>query len=312
MKSSGAREKLRDYDSLFGSQDVVIYDPEQENVQEIPITELHSFQNHPFKVIDDAAMESMVESIKVYGVLTPAIARQLDSGGYEIVAGHRRKRGCELAGLETMPVIVRQMSDDEAIILMCDTNIQRECILPSERAFAYEMKLEAMKRQAGRPTKENGSQVGNNSLGQKSSDMMAEQIGESKNQIFRFIRLTKLVPPLLEMVDVKKVAFNPAVELSYLKPEEQVLLLDAMESEQISPSLSQAQRLKKFSQEGNLTKEAMSAIMTEEQKEVSKLTLSREKLTRYFPKEYTPQQMESTILELLEQWQQNRHRDLAG
>jgi len=192
---------------------------------------------------------------------------------------------------------------------MVHNSIQRECILPSERAFAYKMKLEAMKRQAGRPSKENVSQVGT----QKRSDqILAEQTGESRNQLQRFIRLTELISDLLAMVDSKRIAFNPAVELSYLKPEEQMLLLDAMESEQVSPSLSQAQRLKRFSQEGNLTKEAMSAIMTEEQKEVSKLTLSREKLTRYFPKEYTPQQMESTILELLEQWQQNRHRDLAG
>jgi len=300
--------KLKSLDALFGSPDVTT-DSERENVQQLPIFKLFPFRNHPFKVVDDATMESMVESIKEYGVLMPCIARPHESGGYEIVAGHRRKRGCELAGLDTMPVIVRQMSDDEATILMVDSNIQRECILPSERAFAYKMKLEAMKRQAGRPSKENGSQVGNESFGRKSSDIMAEQIGESKNQIFRFIRLSELVPPLLEAVDTKRVAFNPAVELSYLAQEEQMQLLDTMESEQSTPSLSQAQRLKKFSQEGKLTPEAMSAIMTEEKKEVSKVTLTGDKLARYFPKSFTPKQMEATILDLLEQWQKSSHRD---
>jgi len=274
---------------------------------ELPISELLPFRNHPFKVVDDAAMQSMVESIKEYGILMPAIARPLDNGGYEIVAGHRRKRGCELAGLDTMPVIVRQIGDDEAIILMCDTNIQRENILPSERAFAYKMKLEAIKRQGAR------SDLTSTQVAQKlSAEKVGADAGTSRDQVRRFIRLTDLLPELLEMVDVKKVALNPAVELSYLSLEEQRQLLDAMESEQTTPSLAQAQRLKKFSQDGKLTADVMSAIMSEEKKEVNKLTLSGEKLTRFFPKSYTPKQMESTILELLEQWQKGCHRDKAG
>ena len=305
MKSSAANVKLRSYDELFGSQDEVD-DSEQENVKVIPITELFAFRNHPFKVLDDAAMESMVESIKEYGILMPVIARPLDSGGYELIAGHRRKRGCELAGVDTMPVIIRQISDDEATILMVDSNIQRECILPSERAFAYKMKLAAIKRQGARTDLTSGQVVHKSKL---SVEIVAEQAGENYKQVQRFIRLTELIPDLLEIVDTKKVAFNPAVELSYLKPEEQALLLETMDSEQVTPSLSQAQRLKKFSQEGKLTPEAMSAIMSEEKKEVNKITLSGEKLTKYFPKSYTAQQMESTILELLEQWQKTRHRE---
>lgn len=226
------------------------------------------------------------------------------------MAGHRRKRACELAELETMPVIVRSLDDDAAIIIMVDSNLQRENILPSERAFAYKMKLEAMKRQAGRPSKENGSQVGNNLLGKKSSDILAEQIGESKNQIYRYIRLTHLIPELLSMVDEKKIAFNPAVELSFLKNEEQADLLEAMDMEQATPSLSQAQRLKKFSNEGKLSLEVMSAIMSEEKKgDLDKVTLTGDKLKRYFPKSYTPKQMEETIIKLLEGWHKKRTRD---
>jgi len=277
---------------------------------EIALTELHPFKNHPFKVLDDDRMADTAESIKEYGVLVPAIARPREDGGYELVAGHRRKRGCELAGLETMPVIVRNLDDDAATIIMVDSNIQRENILPSERAFAYKLKLDAMKRQVGRPSKENGSQVGNHLSGRKSSDIMAEQMGESKNQIFRYIRLTELIPELLDMVDAKKIAINPAVELSYLKPDEQTMLLEAMDSEQATPSLSQAQRLKKFSQEGKLSLDVMTAIMSEEKKgELDKVTLTGDKLKKYFPKSYTPQQMEQTILKLLEQWQKKRQRE---
>ena len=255
-------------------------------------------------------MFDTTESVKQYGVLVPAIARPRDEGGYELVAGHRRKRACELAELETMPVIVRSLDDDAAIIIMVDSNLQRENILPSERAFAYKMKLEAMKRQAGRPSKENGSQVGNNLLGKKSSDILAEQIGESKNQIYRYIRLTHLIPELLSMVDEKKIAFNPAVELSFLKNEEQADLLEAMDMEQATPSLSQAQRLKKFSNEGKLSLEVMSAIMSEEKKgDLDKVTLTGDKLKRYFPKSYTPKQMEETIIKLLEGWHKKRTRD---
>ena len=279
----------------------------REKVQMIPLAELHPFRNHPFKVKDDEAMANTVDSVRQYGVLVPAIARPLESGGYELVSGHRRHHASELAGLTEMPVIVRDLDDDAATIIMVDSNLQRETLLPSERAFAYKMKLEAMKRQAGRPSKENVSQVGT----QKRSDqIMAEQVGESRNQIQRFIRLTALIPDLLNLVDEKKVAFNPAVELSYLKTEEQVLLLDAMESEQTTPSLSQAQRLKKFSQEGKLSVDVMRAIMSEEKKpEMDKVIFTSARLRQYFPKSYTPQQMENTILRLLEQWQRKRQHE---
>lgn len=309
MKSSAKNIKLASVDDLFSTEESRA-DKNREKIIEIHLTELHPFKDHPFKVIDNEAMFDTAESVKQYGVLVPAIARPRDEGGYELVAGHRRKRACELAELETMPVIVRSLDDDAAIIIMVDSNLQRENILPSERAFAYKMKLEAMKRQAGRPSKENGSQVGNNLLGKKSSDILAEQIGESKNQIYRYIRLTHLIPELLSMVDEKKIAFNPAVELSFLKNEEQADLLEAMDMEQATPSLSQAQRLKKFSNEGKLSLEVMSAIMSEEKKgDLDKVTLTGDKLKRYFPKSYTPKQMEETIIKLLEGWHKKRTRD---
>ena len=275
---------------------------------ELPLEQLHPFRDHPFKVLDDDAMRETVESVERFGVLVPAIARPDPEGGYELVAGHRRHRACELAGKETMPVIVRELDDDAATILMVDSNLQRETILPSERAFAYKMKLEAMKRQAGRPTKENYSQVGNN-YGKLSSEEMAAELGSSKNQIFRYIRLTELVPPLLDLVDQRKIAFNPAYELSFLKPQEQLELLDAMDSEQATPSLSQAQRLKKFSQEGHLSLDVMRAIMSEEKKsDLDKVTFSSEALRKYFPKSYTPQRMQEKILQLLEQWYKRRQQ----
>ena len=309
MKSSAKNISLSSYDDIFKTDESAA-ETGREKVMEIALTELHPFKNHPFKVLDDDRMADTAESIKEYGVLVPAIARPREDGGYELVAGHRRKRGCELAGLETMPVIVRNLDDDAATIIMVDSNIQRENILPSERAFAYKLKLDAMKRQVGRPSKENGSQVGNHLSGRKSSDIMAEQMGESKNQIFRYIRLTELIPELLEMVDAKKIAINPAVELSYLKPDEQTMLLEAMDSEQATPSLSQAQRLKKFSQNDKLSLDVMTAIMSEEKKgELDKVTLTGDKLKKYFPKSYTPQQMEQTILKLLEQWQKKRQRE---
>ena len=309
MKSSAKNIKLASVDDLFSTEESRA-DETREKIIEIPLTELHPFKDHPFKVIDNEAMFDTTESVKQYGVLVPAIARPRDEGGYELVAGHRRKRACELAELETMPVIVRSLDDDAAIIIMVDSNLQRENILPSERAFAYKMKLEAMKRQAGRPSKENGSQVGNNLLGKKSSDILAEQIGESKNQIYRYIRLTHLIPELLSMVDEKKIAFNPAVELSFLKENEQADLLEAMDMEQATPSLSQAQRLKKLSNEGKLSLEVMSAIMSEEKKgDLDKVTLTGDKLKRYFPKSYTPKQMEETIIKLLEGWHKKRTRD---
>ena len=275
---------------------------------ELPLEQLHPFRDHPFKVLDDDAMRETVESVERFGVLVPAIARPDPEGGYELVAGHRRHRACELAGMDTMPVIVRELDDDAATILMVDSNLQRETILPSERAFAYKMKLEAMKHQ-GERTDLTCSQVGNKLAGKKSSELLAEQTGQSKNQIFRYVRLTELVPPLLDLVDQRKIAFNPAYELSFLKPQEQLELLDAMDSEQATPSLSQAQRLKKFSQEGHLSLDVMRAIMSEEKKsDLDKVTFSSEALRKYFPKSYTPQRMQEKILQLLEQWYKRRQQ----
>ena len=310
MKSSAKNIRLSNLDDLFSTEETrqeAQADAGREKVRMIPLDELHSFAHHPFKVKDDEAMQDTVESVKAYGVLVPAIARPREEGGYELVAGHRRHRASLLAGLAEMPVIVRELDDDEATIIMVDSNLQRETLLPSERAFAYRMKLEAIRRQAGRPAKNSRQVVGNF----ESADIVGKEIGESGRQIQRFIRLTYLVPPLLDMVDEHKVAFNPAVELSYLTSEEQVALLDAMDSEQATPSLSQAQRLKKFSQEGRLSEDVMRAILSEEKKpEVGKITLSSDKLRRYFPKSFTPQQMEQTIFRLLEQWQRRRQRDL--
>ena len=275
---------------------------------ELPLEQLHPFRDHPFKVLDDDAMRETVESVERFGVLVPAIARPDPEGGYELVAGHRRHRACALAGKETMPVIVRELDDDAATILMVDSNLQRETILPSERAFAYKMKLEAMKHQ-GERTDLTCSQVGNKLAGKKSSELLAEQTGQSKNQIFRYVRLTELIPPLLDLVDQRKIAFNPAYELSFLKPQEQLELLDAMDSEQATPSLSQAQRLKKFSQEGHLSLDVMRAIMSEEKKsDLDKVTFSSEALRKYFPKSYTPHRMQEKILQLLEQWYKRRQQ----
>lgn len=308
MKNSAKNINLNSYDDIFSTEETRA-DAGREKVIEIPLSELYSFKNHPFKVLDDAAMQDTAESIREHGVLVPAIARHRADGGYELISGHRRKRACELAALSTMPVIVRDLGDDAATIIMVDSNIQRENILPSERALAYKMKLEAMNRQGAR-TDLTCSQVGNKLAGKKSSEILAEQMGESKNQIFRFIRLTELTPDLQDMVDAKKIAFNPAVELSYLKLEEQSMLITAMDSEQTTPSLSQAQRLKKFSQEGHLTEDSMLAIMSEEKKsDLDKVTLSGDKLKKYFPKSYTPQQMEDVILKLLDQWQKKRQRE---
>lgn len=307
MKSSAKNINLTSVDDLFSTEESRI-DENREKVQEIPLSELYTFKDHPFKVIDNEAMFDTAESVKQYGVLVPAIARPRDEGGYELVAGHRRKRACELAELTTMPVIVRNLDDDAATIIMVDSNIQRESLLPSERAFAYKLKLNAMKRQGARSDL-TCAQLGHKLDGRKSRDILAEQVGESKNQISRYIRLTELTPALLDMVDEKKIAFNPAVELSYLKPDEQNLLLDAMDSEQATPSLSQAQRLKKYSQEGKLSLDVMTAIMSEEKKgELDKVTLTGDKLRKYFPKSYTPQKMEETILKLLEGWYKKRQQ----
>ena len=306
MKSSAKNIKLASLDDLFSTEESRA-DAQREKVQEIPLSELHPFQGHPFKVKDDEAMLETADSIRQYGVLVPAIARPRAEGGYELVAGHRRHRASELAGLETMPVIVRELDDDAAVLVMVDSNLQRENILPSERAFAYKMKLEAIKHQGAR------SDLTSVQLEQKLSarDKVAKEAGERSGiQVMRYIRLTELIPELLDMVDEKKVAFNPAYELSFLKPQEQVELLDAMDSEQSTPSLSQAQRLKKFSQEGRLSIDVMRAILSEEKKpDLGKVAFSTDSLRKYFPKDYTPQRMQQTILKLLEQWQRRRERD---
>lgn len=282
----------------------------KEQRTEMPLSDLHPFEGHPFKVLDDELMGQTVESIKQIGVVSPLIVRPDPEGGFEILSGHRRLHAAQLAGLETVPVIVKEMDDDAAIIFMVDSNLQRENILPSERAFSYKMKLEAMKHQAGRPSKENDSQLGNN-FGKLSSEEMAEELGTSKNQIFRYIRLTNLIPEILDMVDEKKIAFNPAVELSYLKPSEQKEFLEAMEYAQASPSLSQAQRLKKLSQEGGCTLDAMCEVMNEIKKdELDHVTIKNEVLRKYFPKSYTPKQMQDTIIRLLEKWQRSKQRDM--
>ena len=305
MKSSAKNIRLTSVDELFSTEESR-KDAQREKVVEIALSQLHPFQNHPFQVRDDQAMQETADSIREYGVLVPAIARPDPNGGYELIAGHRRHRASQLAGKETMPVIIRELDDDAATIIMVDSNLQRETLLPSERAFAYKMKLEAMKRQAGRPSK-NSAQLGRNFDGKESREILAEQVGQSRNQISRYIRLTELIPELLELVDERKMALNPAYELSFLKKEEQTKLLDAMESEQTTPSLSQAQRLKKFSQEGHLSLDVMRAILSEEKKsEVDRVTLTSDTLRKYFPKSYTPQRMQDTIIKLLEQWQRRQ------
>ena len=297
---------LKGLDNLFSTEENR-QEEQREQVQQIPIDALHPFTNHPFKVLDDEAMTRTVESIAQYGVLAPLIARpRPDGNGYEIISGHRRQYAAKLAGLDTLPVIVRQMSDDAAVILMVDSNLQREHILPSERALAYKMKLDAMRRTSGRPSKENVSQIGT----QKRSDqIMAEELGESRNQIQRFIRLTNLVPELLDMVDEKKISFNPAVELSYLDESQQRDFLEAMEDTQNAPSLSQAQQLKKMAQQGEFSYEKAFDVMGQEKKsEKDTVTIKNETLRKYFPRSYTPKQMEEKIIQLLDAWQKKQQR----
>ena len=302
MKSSARNIELKSVDDLFATEESRA-DAQREKVQNIPLGELHPFRNHPFKVKDDAAMQDTVDSVREHGVLVPAIARPDPSGGYELIAGHRRHHASELAGKETMPVIIRDLDDDAATIIRVDSNLQREELLPSERACAYNMKLEALNHQGAR-TDLTSSQVGTRL---RADELIAQQSGESRNQIQRFIRLTELIPTLLDMVDERKIALNPAVELSYLKKEEQTLLLEAMDSEQATPSLSQAQRLKKFSQQKMLSLDVMRAVMSEEKKtDLERVTLKNETLRRYFPKSYTPKQMEDTIIKLLEGWYKKR------
>ena len=280
--------------------------PQEEVVVRLPLTDLHPFPDHPFQVRDDEEMRETIQSVKEYGVIVPAIVRPREEGGYEIVAGHRRKYACEQAGLDTMPVLIRNLDRDAATIIMVDSNLQRENILPSERAKAYKMKLEAIKRQGAR------NDLTSDQVGQKSKwsiEQVAEQAGESKSQVQRYIRLNELSPELLQMVDEKKIAFNPAYELSFLKPEEQQMLVTTMDYEQATPSLSQAQRMKKFSQAGRLNEDSMLAIMSEEKKpEKFSLTFDGDRIRKYFPKSYTPLQMENTIIKLLEAWQKKRQR----
>ena len=305
MKSSAKNIVLKSVDDIFQTEENRV-DAQRERVQEIPLDQLKPFKNHPFKVRDDQRMLDTVDSIREYGVLVPAIARPDPEGSYELISGHRRKHGCEMAGLQTMPVIIRNLDDDAAVLVMVDSNIQREELLPSERAFAYKMKLEALKHQGARMDL-TSCQVGTKL---RADEKLAESVNESARTVQRFIRLTELISELLDMVDERKLAFNPAVEVSYLKQDEQRMLLEAMDAEQTTPSLSQAQRLKKFSQEGKLTEEAMSAIMSEEKKsDMDKVTLRSDTLRRYFPKSYTPKQMEQTIIKLLDVWQKQRQKN---
>ncbi|WP_055109617.1 ParB/RepB/Spo0J family partition protein [Paenibacillus ihumii] len=298
--------KLTTVDDLF-STDEGRADAQREKVMELPISEISDFPDHPFKVMADEAMLEMADSVKRYGVLVPGLVRPKAEGGYEMVAGHRRKKASELAGMETMPCIVRELDDDQATIIMVDSNLQREHIAPSEKAFAYKMKLEAMKRQAGRPSKENVSQVGTQ---KRSDELLADQVGESRNQIQRYIRLTHLIPSILEMVDEKRIAFNPAVELSYLAEKEQQDLYETMQSEDCTPSLSQALRMKKLSQDGRLNMDVIFFILTEEKpNQREKMHIQRERIDRFFPKNFTEKQKEELIVQLLESWYRKRQRE---
>ena len=307
MKSSARKIQLASYDDLFKNDEERLADT-QERIQMLSPEKMQPFPNHPFKVVDDEKMMDMVESIKEYGVLVPIIVRPVESGNYEIVSGHRRHHAAVLAGQEKIPAIVREMDEDAAVLVMVDSNLQRENILPSEKAFAYKMKLEAMKRQ-GERTDLTCAQFGHKLNGQKSRDILAEQTGESRNQIQRYIRLTDLIPDILEMVDNKNIAFNAAVEISYLSEREQELLQDNMEVNECSPSLSQAKRLKKYSQEGKLTEDVIDAIMTEEKEMDTKLVLKGDTIKKYFPKEYTPMQMQQVITKLWENWYRKRMQE---
>ena len=301
MPKNGANISLTSYDDIFTTEE----SRQSEQIQQIPIADLHPFKDHPFKVLDDEAMQKTVESVAQFGVLAPLVVRPREEGGYEIISGHRRQHAAELAGLKTLPVIVRNMDDDQAVIHMVDSNLQRESILPSERAFAYKMKLEAIKNQGARSDL-TSSQVG---MKLQSLDIVGKDAGDSRNQVHRYIRLTNLIPELLELVDQKKISFNPAVELSYLTDSEQRDFFEAMQDTQNAPSLSQAQRIKKLSQEGKCSYDAIYDIMGEEKKaEMDRVTIKNDVLRKYFPKSYTPRQMEETILKLLEQWQKKRQR----
>ena len=305
MPKSNANLALKGLDEMFSTEESR-QEQKREQVQQIPIEELFPFKEHPFKVLDDEAMQRTVESVAQYGVLAPLIARPRPEGGYEIISGHRRQHAAELAGLDTLPVIVREMTDDAAVILMVDSNLQREHILPSERALAYKMKLDAMRRTSGRPSKENSRQVVGNF---ETADVIGKESGESGRQVQRFIRLTNLIPELLDMVDEKKIAFNPAVELSYLDESQQRDFLEAMEDTQNAPSLSQAQQLKKMAQQGEFSYEKAFDVMGQEKKsEKDTVTIKNETLRKYFPRSYTPKQMEEKIIQLLDAWQKKQQR----
>lgn len=300
MKSSARNIQMTSYEELFELGGPA--GTEGEKVKEIALSEIFPFHNHPYKVLDDEAMQDTVESVREHGVLVPGIVRPRAEGGYELIAGHRRRHASELAGKDTMPVIIRELDDDEATIIMVDSNLQRENLLPSEKAWAYKMKLDAIRRKAGRPAKENSGQVVQNLKGKTSVEIVAENTGENYKQVQRYIRLTELLPVLLQMVDDRKLSFNPAVELSYLTPKEQEQLIGLMEKLSVVPSLEQAKRLKKYSQEGKLGMDVMDAILTEEQPAPVQVTLKSDRLRQYFPGTYTQQQMEEVILSLLETW----------
>ena len=307
MPKGSLNVSLKGADDIFSTEESR-QEQQREQVQQIPIGELFPFKNHPFKVLDDESMQRTVESVEQYGVLSPLIARPRPEGGYEIISGHRRQHAAQLAGLETLPVIVRNMDDDAAVLLMVDSNLQRENILPSERAFAYKMKLEALKNQGARSDLTCG-QIGHKSNGAKARDIVADESGDNARNVQRFIRLTSLIPELLDMVDEKKIAFNPAVELSYLDESQQRDFLEAMNDTQNAPSLSQAQRLKKLAQEGHFSYDVAFAVMGEEKKdELDKVVIKNDTLRKYFPRSYTPKQMEDTIIKLLDQWQRKQQR----
>ena len=307
MPKGSLNVSLKGADDIFSTEESR-QEQQREQVQQIPIGELFPFKNHPFKVLDDESMQRTVESVEQYGVLSPLIARPRPEGGYEIISGHRRQHAAQLAGLDALPVIVRQMDDDAAVLLMVDSNLQRENILPSERAFAYKMKLEALKNQGARSDLTCG-QIGHKLNGAKARDIVADESGDNARNVQRFIRLTSLIPELLDMVDEKKIAFNPAVELSYLDESQQRDFLEAMNDTQNAPSLSQAQRLKKLAQEGHFSYDVAFAVMGEEKKdEMDKVVIKNDTLRKYFPRSYTPKQMEDTIIKLLEQWQRKLQR----
>ena len=307
MPKGSLNVSLKGADDIFSTEESR-QEQQREQVQQIPIGELFPFKNHPFKVLDDESMQRSVESVEQYGVLSPLIARPRPEGGYEIISGHRRQHAAQLAGLETLPVIVRNMDDDAAVLLMVDSNLQRESILPSERAFAYKMKLEALKNQGARSDLTCG-QIGHKLNGAKARDIVADESGDNARNVQRFIRLTSLIPELLDMVDEKKIAFNPAVELSYLDESQQRDFLEAMNDTQNAPSLSQAQRLKRLAQEGHFSYDVAFAVMGEEKKdELDKVVIKNDTLRKYFPRSYTPKQMEDTIIKLLDQWQRKQQR----